>query len=134
MKILCKKKPQGRPAKQETQSLKQSLLDFYDHHYSNLMTTEKLDYTYMNTILDYLTIDLLTVYETNIKQHFVECIERYVNVVWKKQELINFLRKSKWSRQQKDIKIRQLISQLRKIKNDVLNVNSKKLTKKEDFT
>jgi hypothetical protein len=44
----------------------------------------KLEYTYMNTILDYLTIDILTMYENNIKNHFVEYVERYVNMVWKK--------------------------------------------------
>ena len=38
----------------------------------------------MNTILDYLTIDILTMYENNIKNHFVEYVERYVNMVWKK--------------------------------------------------
>ena len=41
----------------------------------------------MNTILDYLTIDILTMYENNIKLHYVEYVERYVNVVWKKKLL-----------------------------------------------
>ena len=35
----------------------------------------------LNTILDYLCIDIITMYENNIKQHFIEYIERYVNVV-----------------------------------------------------
>ena len=42
----------------------------------------------MNTILDYLTIDILTMYENNIKQHFIEYIERYVNVMFEKKNTI----------------------------------------------
>jgi len=38
----------------------------------------------MNTILDYLTIDILTMYENNIKQHYIKYVERYVNVIWRK--------------------------------------------------
>jgi trehalose-6-phosphate synthase len=37
----------------------------------------------MNTVLDYLAIDIITMYENNIKQHFVEYVERFVNVSWK---------------------------------------------------
>ena len=39
----------------------------------------------MSTILDYLTIYTLTMYGNNIKIHYVEYIERFVNVVWKKK-------------------------------------------------
>ena len=47
----------------------------------------------MNTILDYLTFDILTMYEDNIKLHYVEYVERYVNVVWKKSFLVGKIRK-----------------------------------------
>ena len=47
----------------------------------------------MNTILDYLTTDILTMYENNIKLHYVEYVERYVNVIWKKKFKINKIRK-----------------------------------------
>jgi len=48
---------------------------------------------HMNTILDYLTIDIITMYENNIKLHYVEYVERYVNVVWKKKFMIEKIRK-----------------------------------------
>ena len=47
------------------------------------MEDDELDYTHMNTILDYLTIDIITMYENNIKEHFIEYLERYVNIMWK---------------------------------------------------
>ena len=85
----------------------------------------------MNTILDYLTIDILTMYENNIKLHYVEYLERYVNIVWKKKELIEIIRKRlTLTTKQKDDKIRKLTTELRKIKNDLLNVDEKKYKSK----
>ena len=88
-KILCNEKASGRPPKKEIKELKDKLKLFYDEHYKQLCQNEELDYTYMNTILDYLTIDILTMYENNIKQHYIEYIERYVNIVWRKKDLRN---------------------------------------------
>jgi len=39
-----------------------------------------LDYTHINTVLDYLTIDILTMYENNTKLHYVEFLGRYANL------------------------------------------------------
>ena len=60
----------------------------------------------MNTILDYLTIDILTMYENNIKNHFVEYVERYVNVVWKKKFIVSKIRKQNITKKEKDAKIK----------------------------
>ena len=86
MKILCNQKSSGRPPKKEIKELQDKLTNFYNIHYKSLCQGEKLDYTHMNTILDYLTIDILTMYENNIKQHYIEYVERYVNVIWKKKK------------------------------------------------
>ena len=99
MKILCKEKATGRPAKTEIKELKDTLTVFYNQHYKQLQLDE-LEYTHMNTILDYLSISIITDYENNIKCHYVEYIERYVNV------------------------INRFNSDLRKIKNDLLNVEN----------
>ena len=87
MKILCNENPRGRPPKQEIKELKDKLTAFYRSDFQPLILNENLDYTHMGTILDYLTIDILTMYENNIKLHYVEYVERYVNVVWKKKLL-----------------------------------------------
>jgi hypothetical protein len=62
----------------------------------------------MNTILDYLTIDIITMYENNIKNHFVEYVERYVNAVWKKKFIISKIRKLNITKKEKDTKINNL--------------------------
>ena len=55
MKIVCKEKATGRPPKKEIKELKEKLTTFYNTHYKPLCQNEELDYTHMNTILDYLT-------------------------------------------------------------------------------
>lgn len=122
MKTLCVETVSGRPPSKKTQELKMKLKDFYDSDFRELTTKEKLDYQHMNTILDYLAVDILTMYENNIKQHFVEYIERYVNVVWEKKFIISKIRKLKITKKQKDNHISKLCGELRKIKNDILNV------------
>ena len=124
MKILCNEKPQGRPPKKEIKELKDTLTAFYTKEFQPLIQNEPLEYTHMNTILDYLTMDILTMYENNIKLHFVEYVERYVNVVWKKKLLVSKIRKMTISKKEKDNRINKLCNQLRKIKNDLLNVET----------
>jgi hypothetical protein len=131
MKIVCKESSTGRPAKKEIQDLKDKLTKFYDKHYKPIQLDD-LQYTHMNTILDYLTMDILTVYETNIKQHYVEYIERYVNILWKKKFLIEKIRKLKKTKNEKDNGVNKLNNQLRIIKNDLLNVENTNY-KSKDF-
>lgn len=123
MKILCISKNVGRPPKEETKTLKDKLKYFYDKHYKHLRQNEQLDYTHMNAILNYLTTDILTMYENNIKQHYVEYVERYVNIVWRKKEIVRLIRKVKKTKRERITSIYKLCSQLRKIKNDLLNVS-----------
>mgnify|MGYP000400827029 CR=1 FL=1 len=60
--------------------LKYKLTAFYNSDYKPLIKDTSLDYTHLNTVLDYLTIGIITMYENNIKLHYVEYIERYVNI------------------------------------------------------
>ena len=122
MKILCNEKATGRPPKKEIKELKDTLSAFYKTDFQPLIQNENLDYTHMNTILDYLTIDILTMYENNIKFHYVEYVERYVNVVWKKNFIVNKIRKMNITQKEKEQRVNNLCSQLRKIKTDLLNV------------
>jgi DNA-binding Xre family transcriptional regulator len=125
MKILCEEKTTGRTPKKDIKELKDKLSKFYKKNYKPLCQKEQLDYTYMNTIHDYLTIDILTIYENNIKQYYIEYVERYVNVIWIKKEMIKFIRKFKKTKQNRISTINKLCAELRKIKNDLLNIDGK---------
>ena len=55
----------------------------------------------------------------------MEYVERYVNVMWKKQFLTQKIKsKTTLTKKEKETKIRKLSSELRKIKNDILNVET----------
>jgi hypothetical protein len=123
MKILCNEIATGRPPKKEIVELKNKLKLFQKEHYE----IEELSYSYMNTILDYLTIDILTMYENNIKLHYVEYVEKYVNFCWKKKLIIKKIRKLNITQKEKESRVNKLCNELRKIKNDILNVEDKKL-------
>jgi hypothetical protein len=118
MKTLCHDPPSGRPASKEVQTLKDELSCFYHAYYQHLQIDD-LHYTHMNTVLDYLAIDIITMYENNIKLHFFEYVERYVNVSWKKKELVEWIKRHR-PYDKRDRLISQLASNLRKIKNDLL--------------
>ena len=122
MKILCNESVSGRPPKKEIKELKDKLTAFYNSDYKPLIKDTNLDYTHLNTILDYLTIGIITMYENNIKLHYVEYIERYVNIIWKKKDTITKIKdENKDEVKQKEL-VNEFCRQLRKIKTDILEI------------
>ena len=43
---------------------------------------------HFSTATNYKVVEVITMYDNNIKAHFVEYVERYVNVVWNKKDEI----------------------------------------------
>jgi len=124
MKILCNETVSGRPPKKEVKELKDKLTTFYNSDYKPLIKDTDLDYTHLNTVLDYLTIGIITMYENNIKLHYVEYIERFVNIIWKKKEIITKIKEeNKDEYKQKEL-VNEFCRQLRKIKTDILQQSS----------
>lgn len=134
MKILCEKTTNGgRPPSTATQELKAHLTEFYREHFEYL-TCDTMNYTHLNTVLDYMAIDVITMYENNIKQHFCEYVERFVNVVHLKKEDIAAIKASDETAEQKKQQINALSRELRKIKNDILTGNEPKTSPAEYHT
>lgn len=114
-KTICTKATnKGRPPNEETKALMEKLTAFHHTRYEPLMLGEviTLNSNYEN-MLKYLADSMVTVYETNIKQHFVEYVERFVNVVLDKKARINSLA----SKEEK----RAFVSELRQYKTLVLS-------------
>ena len=132
MKVICgeKEEKRGRPPNKETIELKNKLTLFYDEHYKPTTQNDNLDYTYMSNVLSYLTEDVITMYENNIQLHYVEYVERFVNVVWKKKMITEKIRKIYKTKKERETRIRTFCSELRKIKNDLLTVDKSKYTSK----
>jgi len=127
MKVVCGEKTEkrGKPANKETIEMKDTLISFFNQHYLPLTQTDPIDYTGMNTILDYLKEDVMTMYENNIQLHYVEYVERFVNVIWKKKMIVDKIRKLGKTQKEREARVRTLCAELRKIKNDLLNVDAK---------
>jgi hypothetical protein len=135
MKVVCGEKTEkrGKPAKNETIEMKNMLTTFYNHHYLPLTQNDPINYTGLNTVMDYLKEDIMTMYENNIQLHYVEYVERYVNVVWKKNMIVEKIRKMYKTKKERETKIRNLCNELRKIKNDLLNVVNTNYTSKSYY-
>ena len=126
MKVVCGEKHtnQGRLPKKETLELIENLTSFYTEHYKPYTQPEQLDYEYMSNVLSYLCEDIMTMYENNIQLHYVDYVERFVNVVWKKRMIVEKIRKIFPTKKEREARVRQLEKELRKIKNDLLNVDN----------
>ena len=135
MKVVCgeKEEKRGKPPKKETLELKEKLTIFYKEHYLPLIQDDHIDYAGLNTVLDYLKEDVITMYENNIQLHYVEYVERYVNVVWKKKLITEKIRKLGKTKTERELRIKNLCSELRKIKNDLLNVDTNVFTSKSYY-
>ena len=80
---------------QKVKDLKNILNAFYNSDYKPLIVDDDLNYTNLNTVLDYIAVSIVTMYENNIKLHYVEYVERYVNVIWEKKKNIDGCKKRK---------------------------------------
>jgi transposase len=124
MKILCNESASGRPPKKEIKELKDKLTAFYNSDYKPSIKDINLDYTHLNTVLDYLTIGIITMYENNIKLHYVEYIERYVNVVWKRKDTITKIKEENKDEEKQKELVNEFCRQLKKIKTDILEITT----------
>jgi hypothetical protein len=146
LKIQCSiEDNRGKPPSEETIKLKNELKTFYDKHYKPNIIEENLSYTHLNTVLDYLSTDIVTMYENNIKLHFVEYVEKYINVICYKKEIIDMIKedlknksneenkdksneenKNKSNEEIKNMLIKHFCKKITNIKTDVFNVKDKK--------
>jgi hypothetical protein len=127
MKTLAPKQIKGgRPPKNVTVELRTQLNAFYLQYYQPLMVTTEapLSYEHMNTILDYMAVTIETGYVNNIRQHFVSCVERYVNVCFDKVSKVEGIKKDETlTSAAKKTQISKLSTLLRYIKTDILSLN-----------
>ena len=91
--VNCCLKTVSQKGKRKEPTINKNMMDklkiFYDKHYKDIAGEQKLPYTNMGSILQYTAVTIITGYENNIKQNFVEYIERFVNVVFDKKEQNN---------------------------------------------
>jgi hypothetical protein len=130
LKVSCDDPKRGRPPSEETVRVKAVLREVYDKHYAN--EGDKIPYTHLNTAIDYMAVEVVTMYENNIKARFVSYVERFVNVSFDKKAALAAIYSSKASSDEKDFMKKTLCAQLRKVKTDLLSPGEK-LTSDETY-
>jgi len=86
MKTLCIKDLRGVKPNESNQLLINKLKDFYDNHYKKLMKDEKLTSTYLDNVLSYEAISIVTNFKNHIENHFYNFFNRYINMVMSKKD------------------------------------------------
>lgn len=84
------------------------LIMLYKKHYEPLLPPgdASLSYTYLNTVLEYCSVHVTTVFETNI--NILSKMLAYANCAWQKTFLIDRVRKSKTIKQGCDIGVKHI--------------------------
>ncbi len=75
----------------ETKRIRDELKQFCEEH-RKLEHNDKLDCTLMDTVSNYMTTQVITMHENNFKQHFIEYVERFVNLRWEKNETTDIIK------------------------------------------
>lgn len=91
MKTVCKKDTRrGRPLKEDTADLMSRLRVFYEAYYKPLMAEEdeKPDYVHMNTVLECMANEIVTMYANNIRSNFFTYAKSYVDASFSKRRRI----------------------------------------------
>ena len=90
MKVLASKDNRGKKPSKQTQKLMNTLTKFYNTEYKPLLY-DSLDlcYTHLNTVLDYEKVTIITGINNHISEHFEAFINRYINVLVNKQQILD---------------------------------------------
>eukprot|EP01135_Chromosphaera_perkinsii_P010845 Nk52_evm2s2256 gene=Nk52_evmTU2s2256 len=127
-------------SRQKTNSTKRSqgvygqLSSFFEEHYAPTLNDQSPIELPLGNLLSYIAKQILTMYENNIKMHYIEYVERYVNVMLGKcdlQEETQFVKKEgynvcmdedNWKAYKASLKedMRTLCRELKKVKSDIL--------------
>ncbi len=97
-----------------------------DYHY--LVSGVEIDIAGMGNAVNNMATEILKSFKQNVTSNYVKYIERFVNVCFKKKEKLQSIEDSKKdSKEVKKNKKNTLITNLRKIKNDLLSIENEKL-------
>ena len=123
--ITKRQDTRGKPPSENTKKLLEELKSFYNKEYKKCITDEDIqDDTKLNFIMAYETIDILTAIENNIKEHFFDYINKFVNLSLKLKSKIKEIKNDKkLNKDEKKEMKNQVYKVFRQIKKDLVKVN-----------
>ena len=126
----------GRQPNEATLQLRELLLNFHNASYRPTMVdqNEIISYVNLTQVMRYESLKIVTAYENNIKQHFVQYVERYVNVCYEKKRNVSEIENTVLLTAAQKLQAKRLLfNQLRLIKNDILNHRGNILSTENEF-
>ena len=123
MKVMCRAPPENERGQLGPAALAlQGNLRAFAREYFDAVIYEDLGYSNLNTALEYEATEVITAYSNNITAHFVEYVNRFVNVEFGLETLKQEMRANE-NVEDEEMKgrIAQLKRHLRQVKVDFLN-------------
>jgi hypothetical protein len=124
--ITKRQDTRGKPPSETTKQLLSELKQFYDTEYKKCIIGDDIqEDTKLNFIIAYEVIDIITNIENNIKEHFVDYVNKFVNNSFNSKSKIQEINNNKnlTKDEKKELK-NKFYSELRKIKKDLLKINN----------
>ena len=91
-----------------------TLVDFYKNYYSKtILKDEKMYYDKLSYILAYEAIDITTNVNNNIQEHFVQHLNKFVNISFNVKEKIDEINKKKLDKDEKKKKKQEFYKEIR---------------------
>jgi hypothetical protein len=126
IKVITKRHDtRGKPSKNETKNVLNELTLFYKNDYKKCISdNDVIDSTKLNFVLAYEAIDVVKNIETHISEHFIDFVNKFVNVTFNIKEQLDEINKLKISKDEKKEKRKELNMKHRSVKDDLLKLNN----------
>jgi hypothetical protein len=128
IKTLTKRQDtRGKPPSENTKKLLEELKEFYSKEYKKCIIDEDIqEDTKLNFIMAYETIDILTAIENNIKEHFFDYVNKFVNTSLNLKSKIKKINDNKkLNKDEKKESRNQIYKEFRQIKKDLVKIDDK---------
>ena len=108
------------------QQLKDLTLFYKDHYKSTCDEKEILYYDKMSYILAYEAIDMITNIENNIREHFIQHLNKFVNISFKLKDNMDKITKEIKDKELRKLQKKELYNEIKKVKDDILSFDELK--------
>lgn len=123
--ITIRNDTRGKPCNDETKILLNELKSFYDMEFKKCIINEDIiDDTKLNFIMAYEVIDIIKNIENNISEHFVDYVNKFVNVCFNVKQLVDNIKIQKIPDKDKKQLINNIYLEFRLIKQDLLSIDN----------
>ena len=108
------------------QQLKDLTLFYKDHYKSTCDEKEILYYDKMSYILAYEAINMITNIENNIREHFIQHLNKFVNISFKLKDSMDKITKETKDKELRKQQKKELYNEIKKVKDDILSFDELK--------